>query len=101
MNVRALAGPSLVFAAMAVSAHLAWAEGFELGESKEQLKLKYDVEVADHGTGRVTVTFTLVDEGRLKPLDRGVSLVVPSDDGTKSVDLSVSVKGKRIDGKQI
>src|SRR6187399_716605 len=55
-----------------------WVRGMGeiLGETKEQLKLQYDVAVYDHGTGRVTITFTLEDEGRLKPL-YGVEFRIP------------------------
>ena len=60
--------PLLAFSVIALAACFAWAEGFGLGESKEELKLKYDVKVTDHGTGRVTIVLTLEDEGRLTPL---------------------------------
>jgi len=80
------------------AANLAWAEGFRLGETKEQLKLKYDVSSVDHGTGRVTVTLTIVDQGKLKPLD-SVDLVIPSKDGTSFVDLDLSLATGKVDGK--
>jgi hypothetical protein len=38
-----------------------------LGPSKDEWGVKYDVEVKDAGRDMVTVVFTLVDEGRLKP----------------------------------
>jgi hypothetical protein len=82
-----------------LSAGLAWALGFELGETKDQLGLKYDVAVQDHGTGRVTVTLTIADDGRLKPL-RSVDLVVPSDDGAGHVDLALSLALKDSGGKR-
>ena len=81
----------------------AWAVGFILGETKEQLKLQYDVSVYDHNTGRVTVTITIADDGRLRPLD-SVDLHFPSTEkhadgiGTKS-DLSLSL-AMRHDGKK-
>lgn len=75
--------------------------GFILGETKDELKLKYDVSVQDHGTGRVTVVFTLADEGRLKPLD-AVQLVIPGQeqnkDGSHWMDLIVSIDMTKIDG---
>ena len=101
MYVRKFCLSLVVLAAMVLTPNLAWALGFELGETKEQLKLKYDVAVADHGTGRVTVTLTLADEGRLAPLDRGVGLVIPSKDGTGYVDLSLSLERRKVDGKQV
>lgn len=91
----------MVLAAMMLAANLAWGLGFELSETKDELKLKYDVAVADHGTGRVTVNLTIEDEGRLKPLDRGVSLVIPSKDGTGYVDLSVTLERRKVDDKQL
>ena len=101
MNVRKTCLPWVVLAAIVLSANLAWALGLELGESKEQLKLKYDVSVVDHGTGRVTITLTIADEGRLAPLDRGVELLIPSKEGTGYVDLSVSLNRRKVEGKQV
>jgi hypothetical protein len=101
MNVRKACLPWVVLAAIVLSANLAWALGLELGESKEQLKLKYDVSVVDHGTGRVTITLTIADEGRLAPLDRGVELLIPSKEGTGYVDLSVSLNRRKVEGKQV
>lgn len=75
--------------------------GFVLGETKDDLKLKYEVSVQDHGTGRVTVVFTLADEGRLKPLDE-VQLVIPGQEKNKHgghwMDLVVSIDLTKIDG---
>lgn len=75
--------------------------GFILGQTKEELKLKYDVEVQDHGTGRVTIVLTLADEGRLKPLDE-VQLVIPAqqknNDGSYWMDLVVSIEMRPIEG---
>ena len=94
MYVRKFRLLSIVFAAIILAANLAWAMGFLLGETKEQLKLKYDVSLVDHDTGRVTVKLTIVDQGRLKPLD-AVELVVPSKeknkDGSSYFDLSVEL----------
>ena len=78
--------------------------GFVLGQTREELKLKYDVLVHDHGTGRVTIVFTLADEGRLEPLD-AVQLVIPAqeknDHGGRWMDLVVSIEMTRIDGGKI
>jgi hypothetical protein len=101
LNLRKLCLTSIALVMMVLSANLAWALGLELGESKEQLKLKYDVAVVDHGTGRVTITLTIADEGRLAPLDRGVELLIPSKEGTGYVDLSVSLNRRKVDGKQV
>jgi hypothetical protein len=79
--------------------------GFILGETKEELKLKYDVAVQDHGTGRVTVVLTLADEGRLAPLDE-VELVIPAEkmesDGGRWMDLAVSIEMRKSeDGQRV
>ena len=62
----------------------ALAMGFKLRESKEELKLNYDVSIYDHDTGRATIKFTLIDAGRLKPIT--------------SVDLSIASKEKHDSG---
>ena len=98
MYARKFRLPSLMFAAIVLASNSAWALGFQLGETKEQLKLKYDVSLKDHGTGRVTVNLTIVDEGKLKPLD-SVSLVIRSKDGPRFVDLSLSLATRKVDGK--
>ena len=94
----------VMIAALFSTTKLAWAEGFELGETKQQLKLGYEVAVKDHGTGRVTITFTLADDGRLKPLD-SIDLSIPSKDKHKSggfmSDLSLSLATRKVDGKQV
>ena len=102
MSARALRRSSIVFAAVVLSANVAWALGFRLGETKEQLRLKYDVAVVDHGTGRVTVTLTIADAGRLTPLD-SVDLVVlnkENKDGAGPVDLSVALATRDVDGRR-
>jgi hypothetical protein len=96
---------SIVLLALVLTPVRARAAGFILGETKEELKLKYDLAVQDHGTGRVTVVFTLADEGRLKPLDE-VQFVIPGKeknaDGGHWMDLVVSIgmtdtgDGKRV-----
>ena len=74
-----------------------------LGETKEQLKLKYDVTVRDLGNGRVFVTLTIADEGRLKPL-RSVDLQIAGQDkekdGSHPPDLWLSLATRKSDGKQ-
>lgn len=101
MPLRMLVLPALTLAAVLVPANNTWGLGFELGESKEELKLVYEVAATDHGTGRVTVTLTIADEGRLKPLSRGVSLHIPDKAGTGYADLSVNLERREVDGKQV
>ena len=68
--------PAILILALAVPG-LAWALGFELGQTKEELKLKYDVSVKDHGTGRVTIVLKIEDYGRLKPVN-SVDFYIPA-----------------------
>lgn len=91
-------------AAVALMTGTLFALGEILGESKEELQLKYDVAVYNHGTGRVTVTFTLEDEGRLKPIS-SVDLHIPSAEkhkagGFKS-DLTIAMALREHDGKKV
>src|SRR5438067_432315 len=79
---------------------IAWPLGEGLSETKEQLKLDYVVAITDHHDGRVTITLTLGDEGRLKPLN-SIDLIVPGKDGTGSVDIAVSMATKNEDGKLV
>jgi hypothetical protein len=94
-----LAVSTLALAAALLSANVAWGLGFELSETKEQLKLEYDMSVTDHGTGRVTINLTIASAGRLGPLN-GVSLQIPSQDGSGYSDLSVALERREADGKQ-
>lgn len=88
----------LAVVAVVATSNLAGALGFRLGETKEQLELKYDVDCTVHGSGRVTVNLTIVEQGRIKPI-HDVQLAVPSDDGTGNFDPSLSMATDNIDGK--
>jgi hypothetical protein len=97
---------ALLAAALLWTAGPARGEGYVLGESKEELKLKYEVAVEEHpaderGTSRVTVVLTLADEGRLAPLDE-VQLVVPGQqvnkNGGRWMDLVVAIDMSKADG---
>lgn len=90
----------IVVATVAMAANVAYALGLQLGESKEELKLDYNVVTADYGTGRVTATLTIADEGRLTPLT-GVYLVIPNEEGSGYVDLSLALATEEVDGKQV
>lgn len=95
MQTRRYSAMLLVVALVLWSAGQAWGIGFMLGETKDELKLKYDVVVNDHGTGRVTIVLTIRDEGRLQPLD-DVQLAIPAQeknaDGSSWMDLVVSLR---------
>ena len=58
----------LVVAAIVLTAQQTWAIYYGLPPSKDEWKLKYEVEVLDDNSNTVTVVFTLADEGRLKPI---------------------------------
>ena len=95
----------LMLAALVLTANTTLGLGFILGETKEQLKLQYEVTVHDHGNGRVSVEFTLTDEGRLTPVE-AVSLDIPArekdKDGGYSYDLAVPLEWKKSnDGKRV
>jgi len=104
MFTRTLRLSLMILVALALTANIAWSLGLELGETKEQLKLKYEVSVYDHGTGRVTVTLKIADEGRLKPL-RSVDLHFPSKDkhadGGYMSDLVTSLATQKENGKLV
>jgi hypothetical protein len=100
MFPRSLRFTSIAVTAVILSAGVAWALGHQLGETKEQLRLQYEVASVDHGTGRVTVTLTLADEGRLKPLT-AVDLFIPGEARSGPVDLSVTLAREEAGGKQV
>jgi hypothetical protein len=103
MSMRNMKWWLMLLAAFVLTADLAWAcEGVRtLGpRANEELQLKYNVTVVDHGTGRVTVVLTIADEGRIKPLD-DVELMIPMEEGSGSVDLMVSLVTRQVDGKRV
>lgn len=58
----------LVVAALILMSGRSWGIFDELGPSKDEWKLKYNVELTPAAGDTVTVAFTLADEGRLKPV---------------------------------
>ena len=100
MRTRTVLFPLMALAAVVLTARVAGALGFQLSETKEQLRLKYDVSATDHGTGRVTVNVTLADEGRLKPLD-SVDLYIPDPAGSGRPELVLSMALQKDGGKQM
>jgi hypothetical protein len=100
----------LVAAAIVLMAGRAWAIFNALGPSKDEWKLKYDVEVQDAGSDKLTVVFTLVDDGRLKPI-YSIDLVAfsrqvdsqggRSYDVKERVELKMTADGKRVGQVQI
>ena len=99
----------LVGVAVLWMAGQAWGIGFILGQTKEELRLKYDLAVSEADLPErgilVTVVLTIADEGRLTPLDE-VQLVVPEKKkdrpGGYGADLVVSIDmRKSADGKRV
>ncbi|QDT93266.1 type 1 periplasmic-binding domain-containing protein [Gimesia algae] len=88
----------LSFLGLMLTVQAAWAIEFGIGQSKEELGLKYELFVNDHGTGRVTVVLDIVDAGKLKPIN-SISLYIPAEGKTGRPDLLVSLATKIVDGK--
>ncbi|QDV52862.1 hypothetical protein [Gimesia fumaroli] len=88
----------LPFFGLLFTADVAWALGFEISQSKEELNLRYELSVVDHGTGRVTVNLIIDDTGKLQALN-SIDLVILSKDGTPRPDLLVSLETKKMNGK--
>ena len=93
-----------IVVACAIPATVALALGRGLSESKEELNLKYDVLVSEGDAERMTVTFELEDEGRLKPIS-SIDLHVPGSDtqdgGGATSDLEISMATRREGTKQV
>lgn len=92
-----LAMGMLVFAAIVLMSDRSWAIRYGLGPSKDDWKLKYDVAVHDAGGDKLTIVFTLADEGRLKPI-YSIDLVAFSkrtdNQGGRSYDVKVPIELK-------
>ncbi len=83
-------------AALVLLPGLCWAVFHELGPSKDEWGLKYDLAVSDAEGDKATVAFTLADEGRLKPI---YSLTVvafskPDSQGGRSYDVKAPIELK-------
>jgi hypothetical protein len=105
-----LATGALVVAAIVLMSGLSWAMYNGLGPSKDEWKLKYNVEVNAADRDTLNVVFTLADEGRLKPI-YSITLVAFSrqtdSQGGRSYDvkapieLKATANGKRVGQVQI
>jgi len=94
----------LVLAAMALLPGLCWAVYYQLGPSKDEWGLKYEVTVSDADVDKTTVVFTLADEGRLKPFYsiEVVAFSKPNSQGARSYDVKAPIELKPTkDGKRI
>lgn len=98
-----LATGVLVVAAVALIARTSWAIYEQLGPSNDEWKLKYDVEVNAAGSDRLSVAFTLADEGRLKPI-HSITVIAfskPNSNGSRTYDLKAPIELKPTsDGKR-
>lgn len=93
-----------VVAAIALLPGLCWAVYYGLGPSKDEWGLKYDVAVSEADGDKITVAFTLADEGRLKPFHslEVVAFSRPDSQGGRSIDVKAPIALKPTqDGKQI
>jgi hypothetical protein len=95
----------LVVATVLMMAERSWAIRYGLGPSKDEWKLAYDVAVTDADGDKVTVVFTLNDEGRLKPLD-SIDVIAFSrqtdNQGGRSYDVKAPIVLKPTeDGKRV
>jgi hypothetical protein len=107
MNIRLsrLATGLLVVTAIVLMSGRCWAIRYGLAPSQDEWKLKYVVAIDDAGSDTLTVVFTLVDEGRLKPID-SVDLVAFSkqtdNQGGRSYDVMAPIELKTTqDGRRV
>ena len=107
MSIRfsSLATGILVLAAIVLMSGRCWAIYHGLGPSKDEWKLKYDVEVNDADGDKLTVVFTLADEGRLKPF-YSIELIALSkqtdSQGGRSYDVKAPLELKATkDGRRV
>ncbi len=95
---------ALVVGVLAWTAGKCWATFFDLGPSKNEWGLKYDVRVSPAEGNHLNVEFTLEDEGRLKPI-YSITLIALSKQtdsrGGHSYDVNQQVQFKpTADGKR-
>jgi transcriptional regulator len=107
MNIKLsrLAIATLVVAVVLLTSGRSWAIYNVLGPSKDDWGLKYDVQVNDTGADKVTVVFTLADEGRLKPF-YSVELIAMNKETDSQGGHSYDVKEKFVlkptaDGRRV
>ena len=99
MFLRKLRLPFFVLAVIALAANFVWALNFELGETKQQLKLEYDVVVKDIGANGYLIDLTIANQGRMKPLS-DVGLCVYGKEMTNQgrspvIDLALSLAPRK------
>jgi len=82
----------LAVAIVLLTAAQSYAVFFPLGPSKNEYGLKYDVQLTEAGGDMVTVAFTLIDEGRLKPVySYTVTALRPTGGGSFAYDVKSKI----------
>ncbi len=95
---------AFVVAACVLLPSVCWAVFYQLGPSKDEWGLKYDVTVSDTSTDKATIEFTLADQGRLKPIYSAtvVAFSPPGRDGGRSYLVKERIQFKTSqDGKPV
>lgn len=92
-------GLLVVIAVVLMTGH-SWAVWYALGPSKDEWGVKYDVEVDAAKADKLTVHFTLADQGRLKPIHSVFVMAFsnPNQTGTNLVKSPITMKPTE-DGK--
>lgn len=106
-SLRAAIGLSAVWAVVLMTSD-AWAVHYPLGPSKNDWGMKYEVQVTPVGSDKLNVAFTLLDEGRLKPI-HSITVVALRSVGGNSfaydvkapIPLQTTADGKRTGHVQI
>lgn len=94
----------LAIAALLLLSDRSWAIYEGLGPSKDDWGMKYDVELSPADDGKLTVVFTVADEGRLKPFYSAdvVAFSKHADNqGRRSYVVKASFTFHKIDGKRM
>lgn len=89
-----LATGVLVVAAVVVLSSGSWAHWYQLGPSKDEWGLKYDVEVDAANGNKLNVHFTVAVQGRLKPIHSVFVMAFSNPDhtGTNLVKAPLTLK---------
>ena len=102
IRISRLATGLLVVVAVVVMSSRSWAVYYELGPSNDEWGLKYAGNVTATNDGKLNVSFTLADEGRLKPIHSVhiFALTPPRPDGSRAYLLKAPMPMKpTADGK--
>lgn len=95
-----LATGVLAVTAVVLLTSRSWAHWYALGPSKDEWGLKYDGEVKDANGDKLSVHFTIADQGRLKPIHSVFVMAFSNPDrtGEQLVKTPISMKPTE-DGK--